>query len=303
MLINKRLPPFHLLLAFEASGRHLSFKQAAEELFITPPAITYRIKELEKYLEFALFKRSKKKIEFTAAGQSYYLIIHKAISDLKQGTYKVLNDYSVRRLRINVLPFMASEIIIPQLEEFRQAHPDLHLQIDTDSELVDFQLDNIDLAIRFGNGKWPGLIAHKLMNVEISPVCSPLFAKQNNVNRVIDIEGKTLINFDNSQGGWELWCKQLNLKLETAPQEMNFNNYVHVLRAAEQSSGLALGIFPLINLWLETGRLIRPIDISLTMPKSYYLVYREEDQERPDILAFKEWLISILPVADTSKQI
>jgi len=293
--MNKRLPSFHLLLAFETSGRHLSFKQAAEELSLTPPAITYRIKELEKYLGVALFKRSGKQIEFTSAGQSYYLIVHKVISDLKNGTNRVLNDYSVSRLRINVLPFMASEMIIPQLEDFRQAHPDLHLQIDTDSEIVDFHLGNVDVAIRFGDGNWPDLIAHKLMNVEISPVCSPRFAAQNKISKAADIGGKTLINFDNNQGGWELWCKQLGLQLGTPPQQIHFNNYVYALRAAEQSSGLALGIFPLINLWLDAGRLVRPIDLSLSMPKSYYLVYQEEDRGRTDILAFKDWLISILP--------
>jgi len=293
--MNKRLPSFHLLLAFEAVGRRLSFKQAAEELFLTPPAMTYRIKELEQYLGFSLFLRAGKKIEFTPAGQSYFKTVHQVVADLKRGTDRVLRDFSVRKLRINVLPFMASELIIPQLEDFRQAHPDLHLQIDTDSDVVDFQWADVDVAVRFGDGKWPGLIAEKLLDVEVSPVCSPQFAKQQSLTHVADLKGQTLINFDSSSGGWSDWCKQLGVNLGKPPQEINFNNYVYVLRAAEQSSGIALGVFPLINFWLDAGRLVRPIVQSITMPKSYYLVYREEDKERQDILAFRDWLVSILP--------
>lgn len=289
------LPPFSSLIAFEAAARLMSFKKAADELFLTPPAITYRIKELESLLCIQLFVRTPSGISLSPAGKQYYEEIHYTLGQLQRATQSLSETHAEQQLRVQMLPFMAIEVVIPHLADFYKQHPDISIQIDTKYSLADFDRDDVDLSIRFGLGDWPGVIATKLMSVSAAPVCSAQYAQEYEIESIEDLNRCTLISLLDDERNWDFFCDGLDVPRIQAQRELQFSDYVMALRAAEKHSGVSFGILPMINFWLEAGRLVRPLDIELKLPYGYFLLHREQDADRPDIEAFSAWLKTILP--------
>mgnify|MGYP000385498030 CR=1 FL=1 len=292
---SRRLPPFQSLIAFEAAARLLSFKDAADELFLTPPAMTYRIKELESMLGLALFKRTTKGITLTEVGKQYYVDISKTLIDIQTATTKTISSQKSKLLKVQMLPFMATEIVIPELSNFYEKHPDIDIQIDTKYAMADFQTEDVDVAIRFGSGDWDGLICKKIMPVSVSIICSEQYAKEQQIIHAEDINQCTLICLANDKYNWDVFAKQAGMNTIKPHREVYFNDYTLCLRAAENHSGLTIGVFPLIDQWLNSGRLMRPIDLSLDMKQAYYFAYQEKSDKLDKIQTFYTWLTEILP--------
>ena len=291
----RRLPPLHTLEAFEASARRLSFKLAAGELHLTASAISHQIKALESFLGFELFRRGNRSLELTDGGRAYLVVVRDTLARLRDGSQRVARRHARARLTISMGPFIASETIVPALPSFQEAHPDIDVRIDTDLRAVDLLHEDMDIALRFGNGQWPQLSAHRLMTVWAAPVCSPQMAETLRGRDLAGIDDLVLIQSSPLPEAWAMWGRVAGIALATPKRELWLDSYLAILRAAEQGLGLALGMVPMVDPMLKQGRLVMPWpELKLQIPQAYYLLHREQDSDRPEIAAFRDWLLRLL---------
>lgn len=287
--MTPRPPPLERLRVFEAAARHLSFKEAAVELCITPSAVSHQIKALEQHLGFGLFKRHNRGLSLTESGESYLTVVSTALTALRRGHERVVQLHGQSPLRIHTVSFLA-ELMIPWLDSFRKNHPTIQLRIETGLDAVDLSRDPVDLALRLGDGKWPELHCEKLLALSFAPVCAPALMKSNPMRKPADITRHTLIDFINYPEAWRLWLRQQAIAPENIEKRLLLDNYSAMLLAAEQGLGLTIGMFPLVLPRLRAGRLVAPFKDPIPSHWGTYLVCRPGDQQRPDIVAFRRWL-------------
>lgn len=295
--METKTPPLNLLRVFEVAGRHLSFKDAARELFVTPSAVSHQIKTLEQQLGFALFRRHNRALAFTRAGQELFTSVSLHLTGMRRDVGRVIRRHGTPSVRAHILPFMASEYVIPNLHDFRQAHPDVELLIETSANMVDFDMHDIDIGVRLGLGNWPGLSAEKLVCIEATPVCSPAFQAQHAMSELTDLRDKTLIQIQWQEDPWRRWAEHTGIPLDTSHQ-LTLDSFMTTLTAAEQGLGVALALFPLAYKWVEQGRLVAPFRERIPVEDAYYVVYRPEDAERPELRRFVDWLLALFQQID-----
>lgn len=294
-------PSLQSLRVFQVAARELSFKRAAAELNVTPSAISHQIKGLEQQLDLNLFRRLNRSLSLTTAGEDLLQAVELHLSQLQRAVDQVSRRHSAPSLRAHILPFMATEIVIPKLYEFQQDHPELELRIETSYSSSDLHtLSDCDLGVRFGTGNWPGLMAEKLMDLRITPVCSPEFQQQHQMQSLEDIRGKTLINLPMEPNPWQRLAEETGIAPLPAHQEITLDNYLSNLTAAEQNLGLALGLLPMAFPMLQKHRLIAPFDVHFSIDESYWVVYRPQDAQRPEVQKFKHWLIGLFATLQNS---
>lgn len=299
--------PFNALRTFEAAARHKSFKLAAEELFVTPAAVSQQIKYLEDYLGVPLFRRYNRKIELTEAAE-------RGINKLTVGFETLADAVSVMRstmdnpaLTIWSSPSFASKWLMPRLAHFRVAHTDIDLNISAVQGLIDgnrsdnqipaanFHRYNIDIAIRFGQGDYAGCRADKLFNVSAVPLCSPaLLEGEKPLNRIEDLRHHTLLHDDTPYEGrpsWSDWLLAAGVSGIDASHGMSFNSVSLALAAAVDGQGVALTLNALAEDDLAAGRLVKPFELSLPLNSAYYVISLDETADMPNIRMFREWLL------------
>ena len=291
--MSKKLPALHLFVIFAAAARHENFKLAAKELFITPSAVSHQIKALEMFLGFELFQRKSRGVALNAAGKVYLHYVQQAIDKLEQGTKIVTNKFSSPSLKISTFPTMASNVIIPQLSDFQEKHPDINIRIETGMNVTDLRYDDCDLAIRVGRGDWPGVVVKKLINLTAHAVCTADFAKKHQLTTPEQISQVPLIDLANMDNVWRIWADAMQLPEMHHQHKLTFSNYDASLQAAEQGLGLALAIMPVEYALIERNLLVLPFEQSTNFDQSLYAVYREEDQDRLDIHCFIDWLTNL----------
>ena len=288
----KKYPPLHLLSIFEAAARHENFKLASEELFLTPSAISHQIKSLEEFIGFELFQRKSRGVTLNAAGEMYLNYVQQGLSSFELGTKKVISKYSSPALKISTFSTLASHVVIPQLGHFQNAHPEIDIRIETSTDMRDLRYEDYDIALRIGQGSWPGVDAKVLFEIYITPVCSPEFAKKHNLKSLSQLNEVPLIDLSNMDDVWQRWSQQVGIAEVKSQEHLAFNNYDYAMRAAEQGLGLALAMIPIENQALKSGRLIAPFAQRAKYEQDMYAVYRSEDKNRHDIRCFLDWLIA-----------
>ncbi|MEQ1439293.1 LysR substrate-binding domain-containing protein [Fontimonas sp. SYSU GA230001] len=291
----RRLPPLHTLEAFEAAARRASFKLAAQELHLTPSAISHQIKALEAFLGFALFRRGNRSLGLTDGGAAYLKVVRDTLANLRSGSARVAQRYARAQLKISAGPFIASELILPALPSFQEAHPDIDVRIDTDLRPVDLLHEDTDIALRFGDGRWPRLHAERLLSMSALPVCTPALARILRTRDPGRLEGITLIHSSPMPDGWAQWAAATGVTLGTPHRDVWLDSYLAILRAAEQGLGLALGLLPMVDPWIARRKLAIPWPrLRFDIPQGYYLLHRPEDSERPEVVVFRSWLRGLL---------
>jgi LysR family glycine cleavage system transcriptional activator len=285
----RKLPPLHLLHLFEAAGRNLSFKKAAEELYLTPSAISHQIKALEENLETTLFTRQARGVKLTIAGTSYLAVVQEVFEKLDQGTTQLKKQHNSQSLRIATFSTLASNIIIPRLSLFQHAFPEIKLSIETSTELVDLHYDEFDIALRLGKGDWPGVISEKLFDLQVSPMCSPAFSQKYKLTNVSQIPQVPLIKLSNIEDAWSTWAENVGLTGLELQSSLSLGSYDAVIQAAQQGLGLVLGALPLENSTLKNGQLVKPFKEQIQFEQSCYAVYLPQDKQRQDISVFLRW--------------
>ena len=288
----ERLPPLNALRCFDIAAKHLSFTKAAAELHVTHSAVSHQIKALEEWLGLPLFRRVNRGLVLTEAGQAYLKPIREAFERLGDATRRLRVRERSGPLTVSVMPSFAGKWLVPRLGRFRQRHPDIDVRISASSELADFERDDVDIAVRYGRGSWPGLKVELLMHETLFVVCSPsLLQGPDAIRAPADIARHTLLSdLDWRIDVWQIWFEAAGLGNVEARRALSFNYSNLMIQAAVDGLGVALSQHALAGDDLAAGRLVRPFDISLPTEYAYYVVMPEVSAERPKIAAFRNWL-------------
>ena len=286
-----RLPPLNALRAFEAAGRHLSVKAAADELSVTPGAVSQLIKSLERTLGVTLFQRVNRGIFLTEAGQSYLPPVRNAFRQIAEATRRVAASSDGGVLTVSTTPSFAAAWLVPRLKDFQDTHPDIDLQISASKALVDFSRDGVDLAIRHGLGRYPGLHGERVFAVELLAVAAPaLVARLGSPKAPRELVRWPHVH-DADRKDWHLWFQAQGIEDFGAPRGPAFDdsNLLRQAVLAEQGAGLLPAAIVAPD--LAKGRLVRLAEIRWPEEFAYYLVYPEAFHERAKVAAFRSWII------------
>lgn len=294
-----RLPPLNTLRLFEAAGRHLSFKIAAEELHLTPSAVSHGIQSLEDWLGVPLFQRSHRGLSLTPAGAAYLPDVRRALDALASASAALPGRAPDGRLSVSVAPSFGLRWLIPNLPDFNARHPGIAVSVDTAQRQVEFPRDGIDLAIRMGRGDWPGLDAVCLVREQLVPVAAPSLAAAIRTPR--DLSRQTLLHVANVADDWESWCDLAGVILDERDSGPRFDNIQMALEAAAQGLGIAIGRLPVIDADLAAGRLVAVLPPPRSCTTGYWLVTMPESLVRPEVAAFRAWISDRLGAAATAR--
>ena len=287
------LPSLNGLRAFEVAARYLSFTRAAAELNVTQTAISHQIRRLEEQLGKRLFVRQSRGLALTREAQDYLPAIRTAFDDLRRATERLQRPDREGVLTVSTTASLATKWLVTRVARFQEANPGIEVRISTSTHLVDFQREEVDMAVRYGLGNWPGLRTQWLMAEDIFPVCSPaLMTGENPLRRPEDLAHHTLLHTTVAREDWQLWLTAAGLPVSLALRRgLSFDQAFMALQAAMEGLGVALGRSRLVDDDIAAGRLVRPFDVVLPTDAGYYIVAPEETADLPKIALFRDWLI------------
>lgn len=280
------MPPLHALWTFEVAARHLSYSRAAEELHVTHSAVSQQIKILETCLGVKLFRRSGRTMLLTNTGEGLYTHMRDGFGRLKQGVLELRAKSRRRVLTIGVLPGFAVRWLVPRIPDFSRSHPDMDVNLRASMTLTDFSREEVDIAIRFGPGRWPGLKAEKLLDEQLIPVCSPRYRGGLLPRRPHDLLQCTLLH--DVYEPWNQWFSSVGLAAPETQKGPEFSESNLLLRAATEGQGIALALGALVQKELGTGELVQCFP-GLRARYAYYLVHPKAPVP-PKVTAIKTWL-------------
>lgn len=289
----RQLPPLNALRAFEAAARHLSFVRAAEELHVTPAAISQQIKLLEDHLGVTLFLRGKK-LSLSDTADAVLPLVSEAFDQIERAMLKLRPGSPGDTLVISAPPAFAARWLIPRLDDFQSHHPDIDLRLHATRRLVNFQVEDVDMAIRFGAGNYPGLIAERLMPEAIVPVAAPSLSAS--IRTADDLARCTLLEDEWHTGNgvfpdWATWLATLGVKNNTPLRTRHFGDASLAIQAAVSGLGATLTWYSLVVDHLKAGRLARLLDQIIPTELGYYLVMPQNRAVSNKVSAFREWLL------------
>ena len=290
------MPPLNALRVFEASARHLSFTKAAEELNVTPGAVSQQIKTLEDFIGAKVFRRTKRALLLTDAAQASLPVLREAFDRMEEAARLLAAPGDEKRLNVSVAPSLAAKWLVPRLDRFQEAHPDIEVWVSADMDVVDFAVDDVDLAIRYGAGDYPGLVVDRLMAETILPVCSPrLMVGENPLKKPCDLAHHPLLHDespdkDENCPTWTMWLKAAGVDDVDGERGVKFNQSSLVIEAAVAGKGVALAKSALALADLEAARLVVPFDMSTPSSFAYYVVHPQSKARTASVKAFKAWL-------------
>jgi LysR family glycine cleavage system transcriptional activator len=290
--MRPRLPPLNALKAFEAAARHESFTRAAEELCVTQGAVSHQVKALEGELALKLFNRERQRLVITEAGREYLGIVRDALDRIALGTERLLQRQNSGVLTVSTSPDFAAKWLVHRLGHFAEAHPGIDLRVSGTLHHVDFAREEVDLAVRHGDGNWPGLDAVRLSAEQLFAVCSPkLLSGKRRVSKPADILKHPLIHMD-SRTDWTNWLQAAGLDDSAATHGPVLNRASMVIDAAIDGQGIALARTTLAAGDLIKGHLVRPFAQSLPLNKTYWIICPKATASLPKIVTFRDWLLA-----------
>jgi LysR family glycine cleavage system transcriptional activator len=291
----RRLPPLNSLRAFEAAARHLSFARAAEELHVTPAAVSHHVKALEERLGVKLFRRLNRAVLLTDAGQACAAGLSDAFDRMAAALERLRAQDCSGSLTVSTSPALAAKWLVPRLEGFQQLYPEVDVRVSAAMRLVDFSREDVDVAIRYGTGAYPGLLTELLLTNEVVPVCAPALVGARPLRWPEDLRHHTLLHDDTrtSDGAypnWAMWLRAAGLEGIDPARGPRFDYPGLVLEAAAAGDGVALALSTVAAADLAAGRLVRPFAVVVPAPFAYYVVCPQATAERPKVAAFRQWL-------------
>jgi len=287
----RRLPPLNGLKAFEAAARSESFTRAAEELNVTQGAVSHQVKALEETLGLKLFNRERQRLIITEAGRDYLAVIRDALDRIALGTERLLQRQSGGVLTVSTSPDFAAKWLVNRLGRFAEKHPDIDLRISASTQYVDFAREDVDVAIRHGDGNWPGLDVVRLYSERLFPVCSPkLVAGRNRIAKPADLLKFPLLRLEDARN-WTRLFEAAGVKATVGSGPV-LNRASMLIDAAIDGQGIALARTALAAWDLINGRLVRPIDVSLRMANTYWIVCPKAASDVPKVATFRNWILT-----------
>lgn len=285
----RTLPSLDALRVFEVAARHGSFSRAAAELHVTHGAVSHRIRSLEDHLTVRLFERRGNSMALTGEGSQLLTSVNIAIDELNRGIERLRGSNAID-LTVSLLPVMAARWLIPRLSRFHERFPDIDINIRTSLALANFRSDGVDLAIRYGAGRWPGLKAVKLADEELFPVCSPHFDGGNLPTDPSQLLGLPLLRDSNLP--WAGWFKLVGIHLREDVRGTSFTDANLLIQAAISGQGIALARKSIAAEEIAAGTLVKLFDSALRTNYSHFIVYPEESEKIRKVVVFRDWLLN-----------
>jgi len=288
----RHLPALNALKAFEAAARHESFTRAAEELCVTQGAVSHQVKALEAELGVKLFNRERQRLVITQAGREYLTVLRDALDRIALGTERLLQRQKAGVLTVSTSPDFAAKWLVHRLGRFAESHPGIDLRVSATLHHVDFAREDVDLAVRHGDGSWAGLDAVRLCHEELFAVCSPkLFSGRPRLRKPADVLKLPLLHLDDRKA-WSRWLEAAGVAHPELSQGPVLNRASMVIDAAVDGQGVALARTALAAWDLIDGRLVQPFTETLRIAKTYWIVCPKATASLPKITLFREWLLA-----------
>ena len=285
----RRLPQLNALKAFEAAARHISFTRAAEELCVTQGAVSHQVKALESELGVKLFNRERQRLIITDAGRDYLAVVRDAFDRIAMGTERLVQRQSSGMLTVSTSPDFAAKWLVHRLGRFAEIHPEIDLRVSGTLQHVDFAREDVDIAVRHGDGHWPGLHVTQLCTEHLFAVCSPALAS--NLKQPSDMLKLPLLHLDD-RVAWSEWFNAAGVIGPDVLHGPILNRASMLIDAAADGQGVALARTTLAAWDLIHGRLVRPFPIQVPLSKSYWIVCPKASANLPKLVAFREWLVA-----------
>jgi LysR family glycine cleavage system transcriptional activator len=286
----RHLPSLPALRVFEAAGRLESFTLAADELDVTTSAVSRQIAALERQLGLRLFERLPRGLRLTPDGTRYLAEVGDALRRLEHASAALRGGGTRRTLRLSVLPSFAGNWLVPRLPAFEAAQPDVDVLLEATTRYADFRHEQVDLAIRFGTGPWDGLASEPLLPLEYYPVCRP--NRLRTLRRPADLARDTLLDEVHVPQAWPSWLSAAGVPDLEPARRLVYDNAQLMLDAAMAGQGVALATDVLAERYIRERRLAQPFPVRAASPATYHVVMRPDDRERPDVRAFREWILA-----------
>jgi LysR family glycine cleavage system transcriptional activator len=295
-MTSRRNPPLIAARAFEAAARHMSFQKAAAELNVTPTAVSHQVKRLEEHIGKPLFLRLNRAVELTETG----VALSCKLRDLFVQMEEVLDPEThanTGTITISAMPSLAAKWLAQRLPDFEARNPQWRVRIDADDTLVDFKSGNVDVALRYGAGKWNDVHARHWMQANVVAVCSPGLLKRIPLKTPADLRKHTLIHdktstMPGSPPHWDAWLKAARVRNIDAQRGPLFSTIYMALEAALAGHGVALAPAPLVALDLEYGRLVQPLDFEMENPYAFWILTKAKRNNDEKIRALTQWLLA-----------
>ena len=288
----RRLPPLNALKAFEAAARHESFTRAAEELCVTQGAVSHQVKALEAELGVKLFSRERQRLIITEAGRTYLTVLRDAFDRIAVGTDRLIQRQNSSVLTVSTSPDFAAKWLVHRLGRFAEAYPDIDLRVSATLHHVDFAREDVDLAVRHGDGNWPGHDVVRLSSEQLFAVCSPkLLSGRQRLARPSDALKFPLLHLDDRKA-WTEWFDATGVEVPEVLHGPIVNRASMLIDAAIDGQGIALARTTLAAGDLISGRLVRPFSDVLRLAKTYWIVCPKATSKLPKITTFRDWLLA-----------
>ncbi len=293
-----RLPPLNAVRVFEAAARLASFNRAAEELHVTPSAVSHQVRALEEYLGVKLFQRLTRQVQLTTEGRLYLGPVRDALEQIRLATEQIARDRHSGPLTISAAPSFTVGWLMPRLSQFQLAHPDIEVRLNASVEVVDLTRSDVDVGIRSGTGEWPGLRGHRLMAEELVPVCSPALLEGTDAPaKPADLARTTLLHELPRIGQWRTWLSATGVQHPEPDRGPKLQNQALAVDAAAAGMGVALANRRFVESQLQDGRLVIPFETGFVSECVYYLVYPEARAHHHKVAAFRDWLLEAVAAA------
>ncbi|MFA1677399.1 LysR substrate-binding domain-containing protein [Rhizobium mongolense] len=284
-------PSIQALRVLTCFARTASVEETADELFLTRSAVTYQLRLLERSLNFPLMQRTGTRIGLSAEGLAYAHDVRQALNTISGSAQRYANRSVSGTLIICSTPGFAGGWLCSRIAKFNETHPDVKIILQTQTLLENVANEDVDAFITFGNGHWPEMNVSHLVDIRISPVCSPVFLHQYGMFKdPKDLSGVPLLNILGDETDWEIWLTAAGVDPFLARRGMTFHDGNLCFNAAVYSQGVALGDHFTCRAALESGLLVMPFELLLRGRRSYYLVASPAKAELPTVEAFSSWI-------------
>jgi LysR family glycine cleavage system transcriptional activator len=287
--MSRRLPQLNALKAFEAAARHVSFTRAAEELCVTQGAVSHQVKALETQLGIKLFNRERQRLIITDTGQEYLAVVRDALDRIAMGTERLVQRQSSGALTVSTSPDFAAKWLVHRLGRFAEAHPGIDLRVSATMHHVDFAREDVDIAVRHGDGHWPGMHVTRLCAEHLFAVCSARLGS--GLGRPDDVRKLPLLHLDD-RTAWSAWLDAAGVTGVDVIHGPILNRASMLIDAAVDGHGIALARTTLAAWDLINRRLVRPFPVALPLSKSYWIVSPKATASLPKLEAFRDWLLA-----------
>jgi LysR family glycine cleavage system transcriptional activator len=296
----RHLPPLNALRTFEVAARHLSFTLAAQELCVTPGAVSRQVAVLEEFLGTRLFQRFHRELALSAAGQRYAESVTAILDRIDVATRAVTAQRSARALHIWSPMAFSMRWLLPRMPSFHAAYPKRDVSLTAYLHEVEFTRVEADLAVRLGKGSWPGVSSRRLISLELVPVCSPRLLERLPLRKPADLARHTLLHSSVIPDHWPMWLAAAGKPRLKPYHAIEYESISLAYEAAIAGTGVAMGQLALVADDLATGRLVAPLGPVLATDRGFHLTWHGSGKPDAALRPFHDWIVQV--AADDQRQ-